>query len=282
MSDYFIDEIQDYLEVLCEDHKQVNHNMLDTEDNKPFRSFARFESHEHISQLTNKAGKCVVIMVDCFGQRILHQDDDRVRQTLVIRFAVYKQSGEGNETNSINEAIKKAMRIMFDFLNRIQNDAAVMCEEVRDLEPDLATWDKIEDQPWLDSYYGWDLTIPYRGFMPAYDPTQWRSDNTVLPVVPAPDGVPASSSKYQLLMRFVVGAAGAPMNDGDDLLTHPGLENKYVQVFVGNGMKIPEFVAGITAERYITKYFAEDEINFIGGVTKNEVIEVYTYEVETA
>lgn len=113
---------------------------------------------------------------------------------------------------------------------------------------------------------------------PIYNATGIVIDDTVIPVIPPPGGGTPPGTVYTLLQRFMVGQPGAPMADGSLTYTNAVLAGKRVLVFVGNGLKIPEFVTGITLERYITKNLSDDFITFNGGVTLNEIIEIYTYE----
>lgn len=165
---YYIDELQDYLEGLCQSHEDIQHNV----DSR--RGFARFESDEHIRQIVNNATLVAVIVADYYGQRVGEIEEYRIRQVVQIRFVVKRIVGNSTPTDEINEAIKKAEQVMFDFIARMEKDFYDDdCGSLRGLEPDKITWDKVEDQPWLDDYYGWDLNIPLRSNLPAYDATKW-------------------------------------------------------------------------------------------------------------
>lgn len=168
--DFYIDEIQDYLENLCLLNKIVKHN----ENGQ--RSFSRFESEEHINQIVNNASKNIVVVADYYGQRIGEPDDKRLRLVIEIRFAVKKESGTGDETNAINEAVKKAEQIMFQFMNKMEMDFQEGCNALETLEPEKITWNRIEDQPWLDDYYGWDLIVPFGSYMPPHDENDWEEE----------------------------------------------------------------------------------------------------------
>ncbi len=173
---YYIDEIQDYLERKAELNKIVQHNKILPGKIKPQRAFSRFESDEHIRAIQSCAAENIVIVADYFGQRIGDVDDKRIRLTMQVRFAVRKRANTGDETNAINEAIKKAEIIMFQFWNQMEYDYQEGCHALDALEPEQVTWTRIEDQPWLDDYFGWDLNIPFRSFMPEHTPADWEED----------------------------------------------------------------------------------------------------------
>jgi hypothetical protein len=174
--DFYIDEIQDYLEELCVKNKIVAHTKPIEGQTAARRSFARFESYEHISSIQSDASKNIVVVADYYGQRIGEADDKKLRMTIQLRFAVKKETGTGDETNAINEAIKVAEQIMFQFQNRIELDYEEGCNALEMLEPEKISWDKIEDQPWLDDYYGWDLNLPFKSYMPDHDPADWDEE----------------------------------------------------------------------------------------------------------
>lgn len=171
---YYIDEIQDYLEELAEKNKIVQHKAAIAGRTNSRRAFARFESEEHIAAITNAASNNIVVVADYYGQRIGDIDDKELRMVLEVYFAVKKADGTQNETNAINEAIKTAEKIMFQFWNKMEADFLEGCNALERLEPDKVTWNKIEDQPWLDDYYGWSLNIPFRSYMPEHNPEDWE------------------------------------------------------------------------------------------------------------
>jgi hypothetical protein len=171
---YYIDEVQDYLELKCELNKIVAHKKPIEGVTDERRSFARFESDEHIGAIQSCASPVIVVVADYSGQRIGEVDDQQLRMTLQLRFCARKETGTGDETNAINEAVKLAEKVMFQFLTQMEKDFQEGCNALERLEPDKISWNKIEDQPWLDNYYGWDLNIPFRSYMPAYDASEWE------------------------------------------------------------------------------------------------------------
>lgn len=173
--DFDIDVYQDYLEGLSVRNKLVAHTKVTANCPSGQRTFARFESEEHISQIKNNGGEKIVVVADYYGQRIGDPDDKRLQLNSVLRFAVKKQSGTGDETDAINEAVRIAEKIMFQFLNMMEVDLAAGCNALEGLQPEKITWNRIEEQPWLDDYYGWDLTVPFLSYMPAHDDEDWEA-----------------------------------------------------------------------------------------------------------
>jgi len=64
--------------------------------------------------------------------------------------------------------------IMFQFMLRMEKDFEEGCNALESLKPEKMTWDKIDDQPWIDNYYGWDLNIPFGSFLPEYNADDWE------------------------------------------------------------------------------------------------------------
>lgn len=95
-------------------------------------------------------------------------------------------------------------------------------------------------------------------------------------------GVTITAGSLTLIMRFKVGAAGAPMMDGDTLLTIASIKNKNI-LLLADGMALinddgsgqVDFTGSII--RHIEKPFLSDQIVFIGGVVQNEIIEIYAF-----
>jgi hypothetical protein len=164
MSALLLDSMQAYLEELAEKHTEIRHNV------NGLRSFAWFQSEEHINQIQNAGGDKVVIVADYNGQRVGDYDDQKVRQVISVRFAV-KSNGDDN-TTAIKYAIQKAEEIMFDFVNKMQQDYETECGPLKNLEPEKISWNPF-DGPWLDSFYGFDLDIPFKTYMPGFDSSKW-------------------------------------------------------------------------------------------------------------
>jgi hypothetical protein len=63
---------------------------------------------------------------------------------------------------------------MFQFIKRLEKDYDDGCNALEFLEPERMSWTKIENQPWLDNYYGWDLSLSFKSYMPEHDPDDWE------------------------------------------------------------------------------------------------------------
>jgi hypothetical protein len=171
---FYIDEFQDYLEDLCVKNKEILHTAATEVAPAGQRTFSRFESEEHINAITNCQGKNIVVVADYFGQRIGEVEGYQMRNTVSIYFAVKRESGSNDNTDEINSAIKKAEEIMFQFIKRLEKDFDEGCNALEFLEPERMSWTKIENQPWLDNYYGWDLSLSFKSYMPDFDPDDWE------------------------------------------------------------------------------------------------------------
>ena len=172
--DFYIDEIQDYLELKCELNKLVKHNVVLSAGEAPQRAFARFESDEHITMINNNGAKNIVVVADYHGQRIGDVDEKKLRMTVEVIFAVKKEPATEDETNAINDALKLAEKIMFQFWNQMEKDYQEGCNALEYLEPGNVNWNKIDDQPWLNDFYGWILNVPFGSYMPGHDEGDWE------------------------------------------------------------------------------------------------------------
>lgn len=94
-------------------------------------------------------------------------------------------------------------------------------------------------------------------------------------------GVVITAGKLTLIQRFKVGAVGAPMVDGDHLLTNAGFANKNLLV-LASGLALPcDDGSGdivFTIERHYAKTYASDTVDFVGNVNQDEIIEIYAFE----
>lgn len=83
-----------------------------------------------------------------------------------------------------------------------------------------------------------------------------------------------------LIARFKVGAAGAPMNDGDTVFTHAGLANKKI-LFITDGLILPvddgSGAIVFTNERHVQKTLASNTATVAGGMVLGETTEIYAY-----
>ena len=97
------------------------------------------------------------------------------------------------------------------------------------------------------------------------------------------NGVTITVGNLEWIMRFKVGAPGAPMDDTDTTLTDVRFKNKYLLVLV-DGVAIPvddglgsiDWTGSII--RHIEKTFAGDTITWIGGVVNGEIVEIYAFD----
>jgi hypothetical protein len=95
-------------------------------------------------------------------------------------------------------------------------------------------------------------------------------------------GQTITAGALQLIMRFQVGDPGAPMEEGDTVLTNAAFVNKYCLVIAG-GLALPvddgsgsiNWVGSII--RHIEKTLAGNTITFVGGVVNTEIIEIYAF-----
>lgn len=76
------------------------------------------------------------------------------------------------------------------------------------------------------------------------------------------------------LITFEVGAAGAPMADGQSTYTNPAMAGKRVWVFI-DGVKLSSVVNA--GKRYVIKDTASDTITINGGVSQGEAVEIFIY-----
>lgn len=160
-----LDDIQDYFENLASLHVDLQHNV------SARRAFARFKTDEHIMQITKHATPNIVVIAEINGHRIGDIDSKEIRRGISIIFAS-RAATSGSAATTIDAANQLAEDIMFDFITQMHIDLAEECELQFDL--DKLTWDDIEG-PWLDNYYGWMLFVPFKGFLPLYNPDKWLS-----------------------------------------------------------------------------------------------------------
>lgn len=164
-----IEQIQNYMSGLCTRHMELKHDV------DGIKSYARFQSDEEMTALRNNAGKNIVVVASVTGRRVGHKDDKTLQREITLRIASY---AENSSSDAIQLAVKTAEHIMLDFITEMErqqdadNDRDV-CGILKFLRPELITWEPVEDQPWLINHYGWDVTFPFKVFMPKHDPTKW-------------------------------------------------------------------------------------------------------------
>ena len=91
-----------------------------------------------------------------------------------------------------------------------------------------------------------------------------------------------TAGSLQLLIRFQVGATGAPMNEGDTLYINNALQNKNLLILVdGIGLPIDDFSGDVdwtgSIQRHVEKALSSNTINFVGSVNNDEIIEIYAF-----
>lgn len=95
-------------------------------------------------------------------------------------------------------------------------------------------------------------------------------------------GIIITAGCITFIQRFEVGAAGAPMNQGDLLYVNNLLQNKKTLVIVDSkALPVDDFSGDIdwsgSIDRRIEKAIASNTINFVGSVFTGEKIEIYAY-----
>lgn len=172
--DFHIDTFQDYLQTLAESNKDIAHLKVPAGKTRALHSFSRFESEDHIAAIKACQAQNILVVADYYGQRKGDADDYQVRLTVQLRFCSKRAVATRDESQAINDAVQKAEDIMFQFMAKMEADFRDGCNALESLEPERISWSKIEDQPWLDGYYGWDLNLSFGSYMPAYDENDWE------------------------------------------------------------------------------------------------------------
>jgi hypothetical protein len=95
-------------------------------------------------------------------------------------------------------------------------------------------------------------------------------------------GIQITAGTLTLIMRFRVGSVGAPMMNGDTILTNALFANKNILVLAdGTGLPCDDGTGQVnwagSIQRHIEKTFASNQITFVGAVNQQEIIEVYAF-----
>lgn len=168
MSDFQFQDFEDYIEQLCREHVDVAHEV----DGKV--CFSRLREQGEIHQIINNAGKNIVILGRFNGRAVGDSQEAGMRQFAVLRFACYAENNNGDLGGGIDTAIDTAWNIMMQFISKFRFDyAADDCEPVRNIEFESMSWNEIDEPIYLENHYGWDLTLPFRSYQPAYDADKW-------------------------------------------------------------------------------------------------------------
>ena len=167
--EYYIKEFEDYIEQLCREHVDVLH-----ETNAKI-CFSRLRSRTEVTEIINNAGENIVIMGRFNGRSVGDSQEQTFRQFVVLRFACYAiNNGVDDPSDGIDNAIQKAQDIMFQFISRFRKDQKDDdCGPLRLVELQNISWDEIDEPIYLENHYGWDLTLQYKSYFPAYDAAKW-------------------------------------------------------------------------------------------------------------
>lgn len=166
MSDYSTTTIQEYFEGLCEKHVDLRHNF------EGRRAFAWFKTESHIREIANAGTENIVVVSALSVQRIGDFDEKRIRRGVSLIFAAKAINNDLDVTEAIKAANAKAEEILLDFVAKIDADFEEGCDELQSFEPEKISWEDI-DAPWLDNYYGYELFMPFKSYLPPYDSDKW-------------------------------------------------------------------------------------------------------------
>lgn len=167
MSDFQFKDFEDYLEQLCRENTDVAHEV----DGQI--CFSRLRSREEVTQITNNAGRNIVLLGRFSGRAFGDSQEAGMRQFAVIRFASYAEIN-GDQEGSIDTAIDTAWNIMMQFIAKFRRDYAEDdCGPLGNVEFESMSWNEIDEPVYLENHYGWDLSFPFRSTQPGYDADKW-------------------------------------------------------------------------------------------------------------
>lgn len=168
MSDFQFIDFEDYIEQLCRENMDVRHELNGQE------CFSRLRSQEEITQLTNNAGRNIVLLGRFNGRAFGESQEQGMRQFAVLRFASYADPTTGDPSGSIDTAIDTAWNIMMQFVAKFRRDYKEDdCGPLGNVEFESMSWAEIDEPIYLENHYGWDLSLPFRSTQPAYDADKW-------------------------------------------------------------------------------------------------------------
>lgn len=271
MSDFQFKDFEDYLEQLCRENIDVAHEV----DGQI--CFSRLRSREEVTQITNNAGRNIVLLGRFSGRAFGDSQEAGMRQFAVIRFASYAEIN-GDQEGSIDTAIDTAWNIMMQFIAKFRRDYAEDdCGPLGNVEFESMSWNEIDEPVYLENHYGWDLSFPFRSTQPGYDAGKWGdSISTTI------GGVEFTFKTLTKIIQFEVGADDAPMNDGDTEYQNNALIGKRVLVVVdGVGLPVDDGSGDVdwtdSVQRHVEKTLATNRINFVGAVEDEEIVEIFVY-----
>lgn len=168
MSDFQFIDFEDYLEGLCTSNQDVQHGLNGQV------SFSRLRSQTEVNELVNNAGKNIVLLGRFNGRAVGETEEQGMRQFATIRFACYAENNNGDISGGIDQAIDKAWNIMMQFVAKFRKDQKDdSCGAIAGVELQNIGWNEIDEPIYLENHYGWDLTLPFRSYQPAYDADKW-------------------------------------------------------------------------------------------------------------
>lgn len=158
-------QFEQYIQLLAVQHKEVNH--VDGENT----GFTRFQSEEDLLSIPHTAGNIIVGIGNFTGRAVGAAGEGKLQPVADLIFIVH--AGPAMVGINVQQALSKAFRIMIEFYSRMvydfENDD---CGPLRGLIPESMTFQPIEGAV-LDSYYGWEMSIPFKIRTPDYDPAKW-------------------------------------------------------------------------------------------------------------
>lgn len=160
-------DVQDTLEQYAKSNTDLNHTVGNT-------AFVRLYSTEALEAVKKAISKNVLLVTAFRGRTVGEYDSAKMQQYIGLRFTSYAPVSEANAGREA--ALNKSYEIMLDFVARLRYDYEQdTCSWLHWVEWTGIDWDEIDPQPWLVNHYGWDLVLPFRTTMPAYNPEKWRA-----------------------------------------------------------------------------------------------------------
>lgn len=165
MSDFQFQDFEDYLEQLCREHVDVQHELNGQV------CFSRLRSQAEIDAIINNAGRNILLLGRFSGRAVGDSQEAGMRQFAVLRFASYADISQ----SGVDAAIDKAWNIMMDFIARFRKDYKDDdCGPLANVEFENLSWDEIDEPVYLENHYGWDLSLPFRSTQLEYDSDKWQ------------------------------------------------------------------------------------------------------------
>lgn len=160
-----LNDVQEHIAAYSASHI----DLLDGPDNK---AFVRLWSREDMEAIKVNASANIVIVTSFRGKAFGWYEEKKMQQFIGLRFSSYANADDG--IMAIDNALNKSMEIMEDFITRMQHDFEEDdCSWLKWVDFENISWDEIPEQPWLQNHYGWDLIIPFKTYLPAYNAAKW-------------------------------------------------------------------------------------------------------------